>query len=62
MDADAGLDLNMGADDGEVDAPTDIGLEFDLNMDTDVAVAPDGARGRGPDRGAHTHCAARSRS
>jgi pilus assembly protein FimV len=40
MDA-AGLDLNMGADDGEVDAPTDIGLEFDLNMDTDVAAALD---------------------
>ena len=39
--ADAGLDLNMGTDDGEVDAPTDIGLEFDLNVDTDVAITPD---------------------
>jgi pilus assembly protein FimV len=41
LDADAGLDLNMGADAGEVDAPADTGLEFDLNMDTDVAVADD---------------------
>jgi pilus assembly protein FimV len=39
MDADAGLDLNVGAD----DAPADTGLEFDLDMDTDVAAAPDEA-------------------
>lgn len=41
MDADAGLDLNMGADEGEIDAPADTGLEFDLNMDTDAAAAPE---------------------
>ncbi len=40
-DADAALDLNMGADAGEVDAPADTGLEFDLDMDTDAAVAAD---------------------
>lgn len=35
------IGLDMGADAGEVDAPADTGLEFDLNMDTGVAVADD---------------------
>ena len=37
------MGLDMGADAGEVDAPADTGLEFDLKMDTDVAVADDEA-------------------
>ncbi|MEE9596068.1 MAG: FimV/HubP family polar landmark protein, partial [Acidiferrobacterales bacterium] len=35
------MGLDMGADAGEVDAPADTGLEFDLHMDTDVAVTDD---------------------